>query len=287
MKKLIQKAQKWMHDKEFKKSAEERQSSGDKTVVNLDLTGKKAIIFGVATDKSIAWAIAKKLNDHGCRVALAYQDRVEEYVKELAKELNDPILAVCDVMDEDLLKSFHDKIKDEFGTFDYLVHSIAFAKKEFLEGKFYDVDRKGFNTAQNVSAFSLPLLAKTFSDIMNDNGSIMAMTYYGSVKVVPNYNVMGVCKASLEACIRYLAVDVGEKGIRVNGVSAGPIRTLAASGIAGFDKILDIVQAKSPLKRNVTTDEVANSALFLLSDMGSGITGHVLYVDSGYNIMGM
>ena len=287
MKKTLQKVQKWMHDKQFKKAAEERQAAGGKNVTNLDLKGKKAVVFGVATDKSIAWAIAKKLNDQGCRVALAYQDRVGEYVKELAKELDDPVLGVCDVMDDELLQKFYDQIKNEFGTFDYLVHSIAFAKKEFLEGKFFEVDRKGYNTAQQVSAYSLPLLLKKFVDIMNEGGSVMTMTYYGGVKAIPNYNVMGVCKAALEACIRYLAVDVGDKQIRVNGISAGPIKTLAASGVGGFDKILGIVEEKSPLKRNITTDEVAKGALFLLSDMSSGVTGHVLYIDAGYNIMGM
>ncbi|MBR9699974.1 enoyl-ACP reductase [Candidatus Woesearchaeota archaeon] len=252
----------------------------------MDLKGKKAVIFGVATDKSIAWSIAKALNDNGCQVALGYQERVETYVKELAKELDNPILEKCDMMDDLLIERFFETIEKEFGKFDILVHSVAFAKRDFLQGKFYEVDRKGYNTAQEVSAFSLPMLVRAGQHLMNEGASVMAMTYLGSVMALQNYNVMGVCKAALESSMRYLAMDLGERGIRVNAISAGPIPTLAASGVGGFDKILDHAEKKSLLKRNISTSDVAHMALFLASPLSKNITGQVLYVDAGYSVNG-
>ena len=270
----------------FFKSLTNKLNGGEK-MGNFNLQGKKAIIFGVANDQSIAWHIAKRLNDNGVRIALAYQERVEQLVTPLLKMLNNPVAEKCDVVDDALLTEFFDKIEKEFGKVDFLVHSIAFAKKEHLQGKFYEVNRRGYQVAQEVSSYSLTELTRRTLPIMNDNGSIIAMTYDGSLRVYPNYNIMGVAKAALESSVRYLANDVGEKGIRVNAISAGPIKTLAASGISDFQKMLEHAREKSPLKRNIDADDVANLALFLCSDMSKNITGQVLYVDAGYNIMGV
>jgi|TARA_B100001971_G_scaffold72955_1_gene67256 enoyl-[acyl-carrier protein] reductase I len=260
---------------------------GGEKMGNFNLNGKKAIVFGVANDQSIAWHIAKKLNDVGVRIALGYQERAEQLVKPLLGMLNNPLAIKCDVVDDVLLTEFFEKIKQEFGQVDFLIHSIAFAKKEHLQGKFYDVTRRGYQVAQEVSSYSLAELSRRAAPIMNENGSIITMTYYGAEKVTPNYNVMGVAKAALEACVRYLANDFGEKGIRVNAISAGPIKTLAASGITDFEKMLEHAQQKAPLKRNINADDVANLALFLCSDMSKNITGQVVYVDAGYSIMGV
>jgi len=254
---------------------------------NFNLEGKKAIVFGVANDKSIAWHIAKALNDNGVRIALGYQERAEELVKPLLSMLNNPLAMKCDVVDDVLLTEFFQKVEQEFGKVDFLIHSIAFAKRLHLQGKFSEVDRRGYQVAQDVSSYSLTELTKRTMPIMNDNGSLITMTYYGSEKVISNYNVMGVAKAALEASVRYLASDLGEKGIRVNAISAGPIKTLAASGISGFDTMLDIARQKAPLKRNIETKDVANLALFLCSDLSRNITGQVMYVDAGYSIMGI
>jgi enoyl-[acyl-carrier protein] reductase I len=260
---------------------------GDKKMGNLGLNGKKALVFGVANDQSIAWHIAKKLNDNGVKIALGYQDRAEQLVKPLLGMLNDPFSYKCDVVDDVQLTEFFGKIEKEFGKFDFLVHSIAFAKKEHLQGKYYDVDRRGYQVAQEVSAYSLAELTRRSAPLLNDNGSIIAITYDGAARVYPNYNVMGVAKAALESSVRYICNDVGEKGIRVNAISAGPIKTLAASGISGFDKMLEHSKDKAPLKRNIDADDVANTALFLCSDMSKNITGQVIYVDAGYSIMGL
>ncbi|MDO8481202.1 MAG: enoyl-ACP reductase [Nanoarchaeota archaeon] len=281
--KFKQCVQKWMHDFAFRRRLR-RMGTMKQT---LDLTGKKAVVFGVATDASIGWHIAKALNDNGCRVALGYQDRVESYVLELAKHLNNPVLAKCDMMDDFQIERFFETVEKEFGTFDILVHSVAFAKKDFLQGKYYEVDRKGYNTAMEVSAFSLGNIVKACHKLLNSGASVMCMTYLGSVMAVQNYNVMGVCKAALESVTRYLAMDLGEKGIRVNAMSAGPIKTLAASGIAGFDSILNEAPKKALLKRNIDADDVANLALFLASDLSKNITGQVIYVDAGYSVNGM
>ena len=252
-----------------------------------NLEGKKAIVFGIANDASIAWHIAKRLNDSGVRIALGYQERAEQLVKPLLGMLNNPLAEKCDVVDDVLLTEFFGKVEKEFGKVDFLIHSIAFAKKEHLQGKYYEVDRRGYQVAQEVSSYSLAELTRRTVPLMNDNGSIIAMTFDGSMKVYPNYNIMGIAKAALEANVRYIANDIGEKGIRVNAISAGPIKTLAASGIADFDTMLDHAKEKSPLKRNIDADDVANLALFLCSDMSKNITGQVIYVDAGYSIMGI
>ncbi|MCH8004302.1 MAG: enoyl-ACP reductase [Nanoarchaeota archaeon] len=254
---------------------------------NFNLEGKKAIVFGVANDASIGWHIAKKLNDSGVRIALGYQERAEQLVKPLLSMLNNPFAEKCDVVDDVLLTEFFNKVEKEFGKVDFLIHSIAFAKKEHLQGKYYEVDRRGYQVAQEVSAYSLAELTRRTAPLMNDNGSIIAMTYYGSEKVTPNYNIMGVAKAALESSVRYIANDLGGKGIRVNAISAGPIKTLAASGISDFDTMLNHSREKAPLKRNIDADDVANLALFLCSDMSKNITGQVIYVDAGYSIMGI
>lgn len=258
---------------------------GDEKMGNFNLNGKKAIVFGVANDASIAWNIAKKLNDNGVRIALGYQERAEQMVKPLLRMLNNPIAEKCDVVDDSLLDEFFKKVEREFGKIDFLVHSIAFAKKEHLQGKFYDVNRRGYQVAQEVSSYSLVELSRRAVPIMSKDGSIITMTYYGSEKVAPNYNIMGIAKAALEACVRYLANDFGEKGIRVNAISAGPIKTLAASGISDFDKMLSHAKEKAPLKRNIDAEDVSNLALFLCSGMSKNITGQVIYVDAGYSIM--
>lgn len=255
--------------------------------VTIDLKGKKAIVFGIANDKSIAWHIAKRLNDAGCRIAAAYQERVEPLFLPLMKELSNPIYGKCDVVDDALLESFFKKVQEEFKEVDFLIHSIAFAKREHLQGKFMNVDRRGYQVAHEVSAYSLAELARRTIPMMKSGGSIIAMTYLGSEKVTPGYNIMGVAKAALESSVRYLAYDLGEQKIRVNAISAGPIATLAASGIANFPEMLLNYVAKTPLKRNITADEVADCALFLCSDLSKAITGQVIYVDAGYNIMGI
>lgn len=261
--------------------------SGGEKMGNFNLKGKKAVVFGVANDASIAWHIAKALNDNGVRIALAYQERAEQLVKPLLKMLDNPLAEKCDVVDDVLLTEFFNKVEKEFGKVDFLIHSIAFAKKDHLQGNFYDVDRRGYQVAQEVSSYSLAELTRRCAPMMNDNGSVIAMTYYGSEKVVPNYNVMGVAKAALEASARYIANDLGSRGIRVNAISAGPIKTLAASGIGDFDKMLTHAKEKSPLKRNIDADDVANMALFLCSDMSKNITGQVIHVDAGFSIMGV
>lgn len=255
--------------------------------IKIDLTGKKAIVFGIADSRSIAWHIAKRLNDAGCRIAAAYQERVEPMFLPLMKELNNPIYEKCDVTSDELLDSFFKKAKNEFGEVDFLIHSIAFAKREHLQGKYLNIDRKGYQAAHEVSAYSLAELARRAVPMMNNGGSIIAMTYLGSEKVTPGYNIMGVAKAALESSVRYLAYDLGEQKIRVNAISAGTIPTLAASGITGFAEMLLDYAAKAPLKRNVTADEVADCALFLCSDLSKAITGQVIYVDAGYSVMGI
>lgn len=252
------------------------------------LKGKNAVIFGVANKRSIAWAIAQSLAREGARLAFTYQgERLEENVKELAGTLDGSVIVPCDVTKDADIEAAFNTIKKSFNQVDIIVHCVAFAKKEDLEADFVSTSRDGYHLAQDISSFSLTAIAKAAAPMMTNGGSIVALTYLGSEKVVPKYNVMGVAKAALEASIRYLAYDLGPKNIRVNGISAGPINTLAARGIAGFTKMLDVVREKSPLKRNTEAAEVGDTALFLASDLSRGITGNILYVDSGYFIMGM
>jgi enoyl-[acyl-carrier protein] reductase I len=253
------------------------------------LKGKKGLVFGVANKRSIAWAIAQALSNHGAQLAFAYQgERVQGSVQKLAESL-DPSSPIypCDVTSDTEVNKLFDSITNDFGSLDFLVHAIAFAKKEDLEGRTVDTSQDGFHTALNISAYSLIKLVKAAEPLLEKNGgSVVALTYLGSEKVIPHYNVMGIAKAGLESSIRYLASDLGSKNIRVNGVSAGPVNTLAARGISGFTKMLEGHRNRAPLGRNVDVEEVANTAFFLLSPLGSGITGEVIYVDCGYRIMG-
>ncbi len=253
------------------------------------LKGKKGIVLGVANKRSIAWGIAQALANHGAQLAFTYQgDRLKESVQELTAELplSSPLYP-CDVTKDEEIKNVFTQLEKDFGSIQFLVHCIAFAKKEDLSGRTVDTSRDGFHLAQDVSAYSLLALAKAAEPLLEkEGGSIVALTYLGSEKVIPNYNVMGLAKASLEAGVRYLAADLGKKNIRVNGVSAGPISTLAARGIAGFTTMLEGHRSRAPLGRNVEIEEVANTALFLLSPLSSGITGEILFVDCGYRIIG-
>lgn len=252
------------------------------------LEGKKGLIVGVANKRSIAWAIAQAAHREGARLAFTYQgERLKESVGELAAGLGGNLpLYECDVTNDAQMDQVFADIKSAWGRMDFLVHAVAFAKREDLEGEFLPTSREGFHLALDVSAYSLTALAQRAVPLMTDGGSIVAMTYYGAEKVIPRYNVMGVAKSALEASIRYLAFDVGPKKVRVNGVSAGPVQTLAARGISGFTDMMKIMEWKAPLRRNVQIEEVANAVAFLLSPLSSGITGEILYVDCGYNILG-
>ncbi len=253
------------------------------------LEGKKGLILGVANNKSIAWSIARELHKEGAELAFSYAgERLEERVRILAGSIGAGLLIPCDVTRDEDIDSLFGKIREEWGALDILVHSIAFANKDELKGAFVDTTRQGFALAMDVSAYSLIAMARGAYPLMESNGGkIITMTYLGGRKVIPNYNVMGVAKAGLEASVKYLAADLGPKGINVNAVSAGPIKTLAAMGISGFKEILGHIQDRSPLKRNITAEEVAKTALYLLSDLSSGVTGETIYVDAGYNIIGM
>jgi len=254
----------------------------------MDLKGKKALIFGVANQKSIAYSIAKKLKEQGVELGFTYAgEQLQRRVEPLSEELGGAFCVKCDVTDDaDIEKTFK-TVQDKFGQIDILVHAVAYAPADDLKGRFVDTTREGFKTAMEISVFSLVNLAKHAEPFMSEGSTIITMTYYGSEKVVKNYNVMGVAKAALESSVRYLANELGEKGIRVNAISAGPIKTLAASGISGFKTILARIEEKSPLKRNITGDDVANTSLYLCSELSSGVTGEVIYVDSGYNIVGI
>lgn len=253
------------------------------------LDGKKALIFGVANDKSIAWAVAEAYRREGAEVALTYAgEAVAKRVIPLGESIGAGPILPCDVRsDEDLARLFGE-IGSAWGGLDILVHSVAFANKEELKGSFLNTTREGFTTALDVSAYSLVAMAREAAPLMKGrDGSIIAMTYYGSQKVFPSYNVMGVAKAALEASVRYLAEAMGPEGTRVNAISAGPLRTLAAAGVGGFNQIAGHVAGKAPLRRNISQEEVANAALYLGSDLASGVTGEVHFVDCGYNIIGL
>ena len=252
------------------------------------LEGKKGLIVGVANKRSIAWSIAESLHREGARLAFNYQgERLEENVRSLAQELKGSIVHPCDVTKEDEIDALFARVKEEFGRLDVLVHCVAFARKEDLDGAFLATTRDGFKTALDISAYSLTALARAAAPLMEGGGSVIALTYLGSEKAVPGYNVMGVAKAALESSIRYLACDLGKQNIRVNGISSGPISTLAARGVPGFTKMLQIVRERSPLPRNTEPAEVGDTALFLASSLSRGITGEVIFVDNGYHIMGM
>src|ERR1700677_3442712 len=253
------------------------------------LAGKIGVVAGVANKRSIAWAIARAWHSAGATLAFTYQgERLKENVGELAGTFGaDTLILPCDVTkDEEITRAFA-QIGQKFGKLHLLLHSVAFAPREALEGTFIDTTREAFRVAHDVSAYSLVALAREAAPLMTEGGSIVAMTYYGSQKVVPHYNVMGVAKASLEASTRYLAYDLGPKKIRVNCISAGPVNTVAARGISGFSEMLKHYEAHAPLKRNILPDELGATGVFLASDGAAAITGQVLYVDCGYQIMGM
>ena len=253
------------------------------------LAGKCGLVFGVANRRSIAWAIAQAWCEAGAKLAFTYQgERLKENVEELAGSFGPGApMYPCDVTrDEDIARVFEQAGK-HFGKLHILLHSVAFAPREALEGEFVNTSREAFRVAHDVSAYSLVALARAAAPLMTEGGSIVAMTYHGSVKVIPHYNVMGVAKASLEASVRYLAYDLGPKKIRVNAISAGPVNTLAARGISGFTHMLEHYAERAPLKRNIEPKELGAAGLFLASDMSAATTGQVLYVDSGYEIMGM
>ncbi|MDP1847803.1 MAG: enoyl-ACP reductase [Solirubrobacteraceae bacterium] len=252
------------------------------------MEGKNALIFGLANDKSIAWGITQAFKREGANIGISYAGEVlERRVKPLAEQVDCKWVEECDITKDDQIAATVDKAAKHFGKIDVLVHSIAYAGREELSGPFHDTTREGFKVAMEVSVFSLVALTHAFLPIMNPGASVMSMTYHGSVKVAPRYNVMGVAKAALESSTRYLAYDLGPQKIRVNAISAGPIRTLAAAGVGGFRDMYKHFSDIAPMRENVTIEDVGNSAVFLASDLSSHVTGEVLYVDSGFNIMGV
>jgi len=252
------------------------------------LQGKTALIFGLANDRSIAWGISQALHREGATLGFSYAGPViEKRMRPLAESLGATFIEPCDVSSDADIDQVMARAKDTFGTIDILIHSIAFARQEDLKGRFIDTSREGFLLAHEISAYSMLGLARAARPLMPNGGAMLTLTYYGAEKVVPKYNVMGVAKASLEATVRYLAADLGPESIRVNAISAGPIRTLAASGISGFRSYLKTFAESAPLRRNITIDDVGATAAFLCGDGARAITGEVLYVDAGYNIMGM
>lgn len=250
---------------------------------------KRVIVFGVANERSIAWGIADAMYKHGARLAFTFAgEALEKRVRPLAESVGADLVLPCDVTDDAQIEAVFAKVGQHWGGLDVLVHAVAFANREDLEGSYLDTSRAGFKLALDVSAYSLVALARQAAPLMQPNGgSMITLTYYGAEKVVAGYNVMGVAKAALEASVRYLAADLGPQNIRINAISAGPIKTLAAAGIKGFKSILHVVEEKAPLRKNVTQEDVANTALFLCSALGAGVTGEVLHVDSGYNILGL
>ncbi|WP_462327692.1 enoyl-ACP reductase FabI [Desulfobaculum sp.] len=252
------------------------------------LEGKKALIFGVANQRSIAYAVAKEFKAQGARLAFSYaSDAVQKRIEPINEELGGEFIIKADLSDDAAVASAADYVREQWGDVDIIVHSVAYADRNDLKGRFIDTSRDGFKLALDVSAYSLVAVCHAFEDMLSESGSVLTMTYHGSQKVITNYNVMGVAKAALESSVRYLASDLGKKGVRVNAISAGPIKTLASSGISGFKSILSHIEERAPLGRNVTQEDVGRAALYLASDLGSGTTGEVMYVDAGYNVMGI
>jgi len=254
------------------------------------LSNKTALVFGVANDHSIGWGIAKAFHGHGAKLAFSYAgEMLEKRVRPLAEQVGSTFVEPCDVASDDEIAVLFEKAAGALGGIDILVHSIGFANREELTGPYYNTSREGFRLAMDVSVYSFTALARAALPGMNPGGSMLTLTYYGSQKAVPNYNVMGVAKAALEASVRYLAADMGphEKAIRVNAISAGPIRTLAAAGVSGFKSMYSEFKHLAPLRRNITIEDVGNTAVWLCSDLAAGVTGEVVYVDAGYNVIGV
>jgi enoyl-[acyl-carrier protein] reductase I len=252
------------------------------------MAGKRGLIMGVANDRSIAWGIAKAVSEQGAELAFTYQgEALQRRVKPLAEQVGSKIVLPCDVTDDASIDAVFDTLKDEWGSLDFVVHAIAYADKDELKGKYVNTSRDNFVRSLDISCYSFTAIARRANAIMNEGGSLVTLSYYGAERVMPHYNVMGVAKAALEASVRYLAADLGERNIRVNAISAGPIKTLAASGIGDFRYILKWNELNSPLRKNVSIEEVGGAGLYLLSDLSSGVTGEVHHVDSGYNVIGM
>ncbi len=252
------------------------------------LAGKRGLIMGLANDKSIAWGIARIAADHGAELAFSYQgETLKKRVEPLAASLGTPFLAECDVADEASVDALFERLRAEWGKLDFLVHAIGFSDKAELRGRYVDTSAANFRMTMDISVYSFTAVARRAAAMMPDGGSLLTLTNYGAEKVMPHYNVMGLAKAALETSVQYIAEDLGKDGIRVNAISAGPIKTLAASGIGDFRYIMKWNELNSPLRRNVTQEEVGKAALYLLSDLGSGTTGEVLHVDAGYHVVGM
>ena len=252
------------------------------------IKGKKGLIIGIANDHSIAWGIAKQLHANGAELAITYQnDTLLKRVKPLADKVNSDTLIECDVNNEDHIQNTVDQIINKFGTIDFIIHAVAYSDKNELNGRYIDTSKNNFINTLSISCYSFTKIAKLFQPIMNDGGSLVTLSFYGANKVIPNYNVMGVAKAALETSVKYLSVDLGEQNIRVNAISAGPMRTLAGAAIANAREVFNFTSTNSSLKRNVNLEELGNSALYLVSDLSSAITGEIHYVDCGFNIVGM
>ncbi|WP_120635534.1 enoyl-ACP reductase FabI [Ruegeria sp. EL01] len=257
-------------------------------MANQLMAGKRGLIMGLANDKSIAWGIARALSDAGAELAFSYQgDALKKRVDPLAAQLGSEIVLPCDVSNEESVDALFTSLEEKWGTLDFVVHAIGFSDKNELRGRYVDTSRANFNLTMDVSVYSFTAVMQRAEKMMSEGGSAITLTYYGAEQVMPHYNVMGIAKAALEASVKYLAEDLGKDGIRVNSISAGPIKTLAASGIGDFRYIMKWNEYNSPLRRNVTIDDVGKSALYLLSDLSSGVTGENLHVDSGYHIVGM
>jgi enoyl-[acyl-carrier protein] reductase I len=252
------------------------------------MKGKRGVIMGLANDYSLAWGICKTLHEAGAEIALTYQSEIlKKRIDPLAQIINSDLLIECDVSKEGSVQAAFNQIKKKWGTIDFVLHSLAFSDKEELKGLYLSTSKANFLNSLDISCYSFTEVCRVASEMMNDGGSLLTLTYYGAEKVMPHYNVMGVAKAALEASVRYLAVDLGGRNIRVNAISAGPAKTLAASGIGDFRYILKWNQYNSPLKRNITLDDVGRSGLYLLSDLSSGVTGEIHHVDAGYHVVGM
>ena len=252
------------------------------------MAGKRAIVFGVANNRSIAWGITKACREQGAEIALTFQgDAIKKRVEPLAAEIGSKLVLLCDVTDEASVEAVFKALAESWGTIDFLVHAVAFSDKGELDGRYVDTSKDNFTQTLLVSCYSFTALAKHAESLMPNGGSLLTLTYYGAEKVMPHYNVMGVAKAALEASVRYLAADLGKENIRVNAISAGPIKTLAASGIADFRYILKWNEYNSPLRRTVSIEDVGAGALYLLSDLGRGVTGEILHIDAGYHVVGM